>query len=165
MIEFFKVAWENIVVGLLSAGFVGLILILRKKLSDLHAERKYPIAGKYLSKFEDEVNGEKITVTAPAIFNQRGKKIFGETISQLENRKWIIEGEITIGGHIHGIYFAEDPHDKGIGNFFLYINHRRHMEGLWSGYDSINQKITSGRYSFMPILKDVKLRQLLPGDI
>ncbi|MCE7056900.1 GNAT family N-acetyltransferase [Algoriphagus sp. AGSA1] len=165
MIELLKVAWENILVGLLSAGVVGLVLILKKKISDIRAEKKYPVAGKYLSKFEDELNGEKVSVTAPATFFQKGKKISGETFSEKENRKWILEGEITLGGHIHGVYFAEDPHDKGIGNFFLYINHQRKMDGLWSGYDSINQKISSGRYSFVPIAGNMKIRDIKQNDL
>lgn len=82
-----------------------------------------------------------------------------------DKRSWIIEGEISSNGHIYGIYYAEDPIDKGIGNFFLKVDNKRRMVGLWSGYDSVNGKITSGRYEFYPILTGVKIMNMKKSDI
>lgn len=60
----------------------------------------------------------------------------------------IIEGEVSDSGYIYGIYYAESVHDKGVGNFFLEFTNDGDLEGLWSGYDSINKKIVSGKYLF-----------------
>lgn len=76
-----------------------------------------------------------------------------------------MEGQISEAGHIHGIYYALDPHDRSISNFFLFISHNREMDGLWSGYDSVNQKITSGKYKFRPVLQKITLSDLTEEDI
>lgn len=152
MMGILSIVWENIIVGIFAAGIVGLFTIVQRKIKEKMLEKKYPVAGSYLTEFEDEVAGETVVCTAPAYLTQKGKKIIGTTNMPNDNREWIVEGEISNAGHIHGIYFASDPHDKGIGNFFLFINHDRKMEGLWSGYDSVNKKITSGKYRFAPFL-------------
>ncbi|WP_299576838.1 GNAT family N-acetyltransferase [uncultured Sunxiuqinia sp.] len=155
-----EVAWENILVGVITGGFIGIMAYLKNWYANFRIESKFPIAGRYLSKFEDEIDGNTVVVSAPAVLKQKGRKIYGETSLPDDNRKWIIDAEISAGGHIHGVYYAEDPHDKGIGNFFLFINYKKHMEGLWSGFDSINQKITSGRYSFVPALEDLQIKDV-----
>ena len=80
---------------------------------------------------------------------QKGKEIKGTT--KMDSRIWILEGEISDSGYIYGIYYAESIHDKGVGNFFLEFTNDGNLEGLWSGYDSINKKIVSGRYLFKKI--------------
>jgi ribosomal protein S18 acetylase RimI-like enzyme len=82
-----------------------------------------------------------------------------------DSRIWMLEGEITANGYIYGIYNAHDPIDKGIGNFFLKVNHNRVMHGLWSGYDSVNGKITSGKYTFHPIDSKVSIFGMTESDI
>lgn len=159
------VAWENILVGLLSGLFVFLVSFAGRRVRDFILEKKYPIAGEYLTQFEDEENGQVVTVTAPATLKQRGKKIIGETYLSYGSRKWILEGQLSNAGHIYGIYHAQDPHDRGIGNFFLYIGHNRVMDGLWSGYDSVNQKITSGKYTFRPKLSTFSIESITTDDI
>jgi ribosomal protein S18 acetylase RimI-like enzyme len=151
------VAWEKILIGLIAGGIVSSFSFAKGKLSEIYSERKYPLAGDYISEFEDEVNGKTILCTAPVALKQKGKKIYGETKLPNDNRSWHLEGHISEGGHIHGIYYANDPHDKGIGNFFLFINNNRFMEGLWSGYDSVNKKINSGKYIFAPVLSDYQI--------
>ena len=163
--EILGIAWENILIGLISGGLIGAAALLKNWFLNFRIEKKFPIAGRYITKFEDELDGEHFTTSAPALLRQKGNKIIGETSLPGDNRKWILDGEVSSGGHIHGVYYAEDPHDKGIGNFFLYINHRRHMEGLWSGFDSINQKITSGRYSFEPCIENIKFRDAKSKDL
>jgi ribosomal protein S18 acetylase RimI-like enzyme len=165
MTDLLGVAWENIVVGLLSGLLVFLMSYVTKRVREKMLERKYPIAGEFLTEFEDEEQGVIVKRTAPALIKQRGNKIMGETRLTNEERVWVLEGQIAEGGHIHGIYYAKDPHDHGIGNFFLYINHGRVLEGLWSGYDSVNQKINSGRYIFRPVAKGVQVRPLMEEDV
>lgn len=159
------VAWENIFIGLLAATFVGIVSYMRTFLINKLAEKKFPVAGEYLTKFEDENNGVKIESTAPAILKQIGSKINGITYMPEDNRKWIIEGEISNSGHVYGIYYAEDPIDKGIGNFFLKVDNKRNMYGLWSGYDSVNGKITSGKYVFHPFFRDFEIIYITRGYI
>ena len=163
--EFFGIAIENIVVGLVSGGLVALFATLKRKIANYKIEKKFPIAGEYISKFEDENEGVISVVTAPVVFKQNGKNLTGKTKVIDGNRCWILEGEISSEGHLYGVYYAENPHDKGIGNFFLYINYNRHMEGLWSGFDSVNKKITSGRYIFTPLMSDFVIMNALENDI
>lgn len=153
-------AWENVVIGLTSAGFVGLTLAGRRRVTDWLLERRYPLAGRYLSHFDDEIEGKKTVVSAPVELTQRGSHVRGVTRLPGDLRTWHLDGQVSDGGHFHGVYYAEDPHDKGIGNFFLFIGGSRSMDGLWSGFDSANQKIASGGYHFMPVLDDLKIERL-----
>jgi len=148
------IAWEKIFIGLLAAAFVGVVSYIRTLIVNKLAEKKFPVAGEYLTKFEDEVDGVKVESTAPAILTQKGNRLNGYTFMPEDDRKWILQGEITNNGHVYGIYYAEDPIDKGIGNFFLKVDNKRNMFGLWSGYDSVNGKITSGKYVFHPFQRD-----------
>ena len=56
-----------------------------------------------------------------------------------DSRKWILEGQLSEEGHIHGIYYSEDAIDKRTGVFFLKIHSRRHMSGLRSSLDGERQ--------------------------
>ncbi len=115
------------------------------------------IDGKYITKFEDIVDGENVIVKAKAELFHKDDAIVGSTSlndntnPHVQERSWRIEGKISSNGYFYGIYFAENPVDPGIGNFFLKIYNDKSMEGLWAGYDSVNEKIASGRYSFRPI--------------
>lgn len=154
------IAWENIFIGLLGGAIVSLIGYAKKKFSNMRLEKRFPISGMFITKFQDETDGEMVSSTAPAELKQKGNKIYGTTRMPDDSRTWILEGEISTDGHIHGIYFAEDPIDKGIGNFFLKVDNKRHMIGLWSGFDSANNKINSGRYEFKPVLNDIIIKKL-----
>jgi ribosomal protein S18 acetylase RimI-like enzyme len=155
-----RIALEDIVIGLLGAFVVSTISYIVKKVKNNMLERQFPIAGDYLTKFEDEVDGQRIVTTAPASLKQHGTQIVGSTAVANDNRNWIIEGEVSLEGYFHGIYHAEDPIDTGIGNFILKIDNRRHMQGMWSGYDSVNGKITSGEYKFFPIHRNIEFHIL-----
>lgn len=161
----FGVAWENILVGILSGAIVTSMALVKRKVQDKYLEKKYPIAGQYISKYEDELNGQIVWCSAPVNLRQKGNKVYGETKLPMDDRQWMLEGQVSVGGHIYGIYYASDPHDKGIGNFFLFINNNKYMEGLWSGYDSVNKKINSGKYIFMPTLKDFSIVDLIDDYI
>lgn len=146
MLDFMGLIPDIIVViigGLLHAGGEKAIEFRRRR----KLEKKYPIAGKYLTKFEDEINGIKSEVKAPLVLEQKGLSIKGHT--EFESRVWLLDGQISEEGYIYGRYYAENLYDSGVGNFFLNIGIDGVMEGLWSGYDSINKKITSGKYEFI----------------
>lgn len=154
------VAWSNILVGVAAALLIGAGTWAKDEAYNKYIERKYPVAGDYLTKFEDEEDGTEIVATAPANLKQNGREIDGRTIMPNDDREWILEGEISTSGYLNGVYYATDPHDRGVGNFFLYINYDRNMEGLWSGYDEVNQQISSGRYTFTPLFDAYTIRPL-----
>lgn len=160
-----SVTLSQVVIGLISAGLVGSVLYLKDIIRDKYLEYKYPVSGKFISTFEDEVDGERTTTRAPAELNQSGRQIEGYTEIPGDDREWVLDGEVSTNGYINGVYRAIDPHDSGVGNFFLYVNHDRQMEGLWSGYDEVNDKITSGRYTFVPVFDDFEIRPLERSQI
>jgi ribosomal protein S18 acetylase RimI-like enzyme len=151
--DYMGIAWENIVVGILGGVIVSVAFYLVSLIKNKVLERKYPIKGTYLTTFEDIENGKAVKTSALAELKQRGKKIKGKTFIG-DDRTWILEGELTDTGNLHGVYFADDPLDKGVGNFFLKVANNKRMCGLWSGYDSENNIINSGKYSFIPVLSD-----------
>lgn len=152
------IAWENILIGLIGGLLVSFLTYIKTFIKNKRMEKKFPISGEYISNFEDEIEGTKVTCTAPAVLKQNGNKIKGYTIFEEDDRKWVLEGEISNEGHIHGIYYAENPIDKGIGNFFLKVDNKRNMIGLWSGFDSANNRIESGRYRFKPVRQDIIIK-------
>lgn len=154
------VAWSNILVGVLAALLVGAASWTKDYAHDKYLERKFPIGGEYITTFEDQEGDNEFVVTAPAKLEQRGRKITGQTAMPNDDRQWILEGELSEEGYINGLYYAVDPHDKGVGNFFLYVNYDRNMEGLWSGYDEVNGKISSGRYTFRPVFDAFQMEPL-----
>jgi ribosomal protein S18 acetylase RimI-like enzyme len=151
--DIFSATGEKILVGLLSGFIVWLLSNAKQFIKNKKLEKLYPIAGEYITEYEDEINGKVVICSAPATIHQNGQKIHGETIFG-GNRKWVVEGEISRNGHLYGIYYANNPHDKSVGNFFLYINPDDSMDGLWGGYDSSNRKINYGKYIFHPVCKD-----------
>jgi len=143
---------ENLIIGLLGGFTVSLFFLIVTLIKNKILERRYPIKGTYLTTFEDLENGETVSTHALAVLTQRGKKIKGKTFLT-DNRTWVIDGKLTTGGNLHGVYSAEDPMDQGVGTFFLKITPNKGMFGLWSGFDSVNSIVNSGKYSFIPILE------------
>ena len=146
MEEFIQALFEDLFVATVGGGAMMLYSKLITRFNQIKLEKKYPISGEYLSIFEDIVNGNVVNIKAPVLLNQKGRKIEGYT--KLDSRKWILEGKISDAGYIYGLYYAESIHDKGVGNFFLEFTNNGNLEGIWSGYDSINKKIVSGKYIF-----------------
>ena len=112
-------------------------------------EKKFPIAGLYLTKYTDKNN----RVTELLRLRQSGRRIAGENILNRENdlnaRKWLFEGEVRSEGYVHGSYKPEAPFDKGFGAFFLKLGKQGDMEGYWIGKDADESKIQFGEYSFL----------------
>lgn len=155
--------WENVYVGLVGGLMVSGLMWVAARSRDWQLRRKFPVAGQYVTQFEDEDGeGRKVVATAPATLSQRGHKISGSTM--LDGREWILSGDLSTNGYIHGIYYAADPIDKGIGNWFLRVRNDRRMDGLWSGFDSVNGIITSGRYLFTPLLRGFTIRTANAAD-
>jgi ribosomal protein S18 acetylase RimI-like enzyme len=164
--SFLDELWLNLIVaaagGAITVGFVR----TRKWFSDQRIERLYPIAGTYISNFEDQREGQTIKVSASANFSQVGKALKG--ITSVGDRCWVLEGKITDDNYIYGRYFAESIYDRGNGNFFLQICPEGELRGLWSGFDSISGKIETGKYTFkkaLPVSIVPVQKSLIPGII
>lgn len=158
--EVFGIAWENIFIGLLGAGIVSVLTFSIEYIKNKRIEHKFPLSGNFITKYEDLVDNQIVVYTALAKLKQSGNKIHGET--WLGTRKWILDGTIVVeSGNVYGIYYSESPWDKSIGEFFLSIDANKKMRGLWSGYDSVNDFINSGKYAFEPMLEDIEIVNFL----
>jgi len=157
---------QSLVVNLIVAVFGGIITLAfthgKRRFAERRLQKKYPLQGSYLSSFEDESDCKTCVIKAPVVLKQHGLSIQGTTIH--EGRQWNLDGEITKDGYLHGRYFADDVHDKGFGNFFLKVRPGPEMEGIWSGFDSANQKIAAGKYEFWP-LKECEIAPMQATDI
>lgn len=142
---------KEIVVGILGGLIVWASAGLKQFIRNRIDRRRFPIAGEYISQFEDETSHGKIWVSAPARLKQHGLVVVG--VTHMGDKKWRLSGSIDPkGGFISGVYSAENPYDRGVGNFFLTIQPNKDLVGLWSGYDSANEKISVGGYRFHRIV-------------
>lgn len=138
--------WENIYVGLVGAGLSALLIKALSLYRELRLKRKYPIAGSYVSWFEDEVEGRQFIARSKVDIAQRGLSVVGKNYIE-GGKTWNLEGQISELGYVSGIYFADLPYDPGNGTFFLKID-GVDLDGLWSGYDSVNRSLQGGKYWF-----------------
>jgi len=111
-------------------------------------ERKFPVSGKYLTRYTDKGQSYKEIVE----FRQTGRKIRGESIlsceDRLTDRRWLYEAEVRDEGYIHGSYKPETPFDKGFGAFFCKFGKHGDMQGYWLGKDADESDIQWGDYEF-----------------
>ena len=142
----------NVLVGLIGAGLLSALTFLLQIVKDALVRRKFPLAGKYISKFEDYENGKLVVTKALVDLRQRGRNLSGTVGLLDDSRTWSMEGRIHGDGRVSGSYRADDPHDSGLGAFFL-ESQDSGLEGMWSGYDSQNKSVTAGRWSFQRIEK------------
>ena len=98
------IAWENIFIGLLGAAIVSFLTFLCNYIKNKVVEHKFPLSGKYITKYEDLVDGKKVITTALACLKQKGNKIKGKT--WFEDRTWILEGTILETGSVYGVYYS-----------------------------------------------------------
>lgn len=145
--EWFEIGLlKEIFVAIIGGATTMTVVKARESIENSRLNREYPIAGEYISRFEDEIaDGSKCWITAPASLKQRGLSVSGET--RFNKRVWIIDAQISKDGYLTGTYKAQDPYDKGFGNLFLRIESDE-MNGNWSGFDSQNKRILSGQYVF-----------------
>lgn len=149
----------NLVAGLIGGLIIAVGTQVIRFIQNKRIEKQFPISGDYISRYDDLENGQRVYRTAPATFKQKGKKVIGETTFD-GKRTWMIEGEVSPEGNFFGIYHAENPLDKGIGNFFLKVDNDKVMNGMWSGYDSENNLVNSGSYIFRPVNKNIQIVDL-----
>jgi ribosomal protein S18 acetylase RimI-like enzyme len=139
----------SLLIAALASALTFLFQSTRRRLRERQLRRKYPAAGLFATEFEDQENGRPIIVKGLTRLTQRGLDVRGVTSELQSGRCWDLEGRISPGGFLSGIYTAEDPHDTGSGTFFVEIDGASgDMHGLWAGYDSVNHSVEGGGYTF-----------------
>ncbi len=126
--------------------------------------KKINLSGDYITIYEDVEDGRVVVRKAPATLNQHGKRVSGHTAFS-PNQSWVIKGSIYNQKRIAGMYYAKDVLDEGFGTFFLEIKSNDILSGFWSGYDNVNQMVTSGRYLFRRKLTTIATRPMQRRDI
>jgi hypothetical protein len=138
--------FTEVFTGICGALIVSAIALMASVSRDWVVQRRYPVAGQYVTYFEDLIDGQRHMQTAMSRIKQRGHRITGTTTLK-NGRKWLLNGSIMGIGHISGIYSAEATDDEGVGSFYLRVNGHK-LDGMWSGYDHVNKITTAGRYMF-----------------
>lgn len=141
---------SDVLIGLLGAGLAAAVARGVRWYRNWRLKRRYPVSGRYISYFDDEKDGKPFIVTSETEIRQNGLLFRG--VNNVEGGKsWELQGRIIREGYLSGAYLAESPYDPGNGTFFLKID-GNDLDGLWSGYDSVNRSITGGRYWFKRIM-------------
>ncbi len=121
----------------------------RRALRDRQLRRKFPVGGRFITEYEDRSGAGCIKMKGRCTLRQKGRYVSGDNSDVKNGRTWSLRGAIEPGGFLNGVYRAADPHDSGIGTFFLKVDGvGGDMHGLWGGYDSENGFVTSGSYVF-----------------
>lgn len=145
----------DVAANLSSAAIGGLIVtifgLLIKRRRDRKINKMFPVSGMYNTSYEDLIKGQTVSIKSISTINQKGRTIFGSTKTN-EGRVWNLEGTILNFGHIYGSYKPADLSDQGIGSFYLRLK-GDDLDGMWGGYDSENNRISSGKYYFRRISK------------
>jgi GNAT superfamily N-acetyltransferase len=142
---------QEVATGIAGVLIVSLLAFFASAIHNFYIRRKYPVGGKYVTRFEDTVDRQRLTQTSISRLKQRGRRLSGKT-TQRSGRTWLLDGSIMGKGHISGVYSAEGLDDEGVGAFYLRI-HGDVLDGLWSGYDHVNKTTTSGRYIFKRLVE------------
>lgn len=127
------------------------------KSSALGSDERFKFSGKYLTQYEDTDRGRTVVRKAPAVLHKFGNSVWGFT-SFDSQKSWKLKGKIYGKKRLAGIYYAKGYLDDGFGTFFLELNRNGVLEGYWSGYDSENNNITTGKYVFKKRQNLVKIR-------
>jgi ribosomal protein S18 acetylase RimI-like enzyme len=154
---------NDVLVGLVGGLIVGVANYAYKYLQNKSIERKYPLSGEYITSYDDIEDGKSIRTTTPATLKQKGRNIDGET--KFGGQDWKLSGTLTKEGYFSGVYSAVSPWDHGNGNFFLTIGSDKIMRGMWSGYDSKNDQVSSGKYKFVPKISNLEIVQATKDEI
>jgi GNAT superfamily N-acetyltransferase len=110
---------------------------------------KYPLGGRFVTEYEDLVEGRRVTKKGLCELGWKGRDVKGNDTNIQEGRSWILNGRVDRGGYLGGRYRAVDPYDSSTGTFFLQREGSvGDMLGLWAGYDSANRVVVSGSYKF-----------------
>lgn len=125
---------------------------------------KYPLGGRFVTEYEDLVEGRRIFKKGVCQLGWKRRDIRGTDTNVEEGRSWILDGRVDRSGYLRGRYRADDPYDSGTGTFFLKREGNvGDLFGLWAGYDSENHVVVSGSYKFYRS-PDATIRPAQPGE-
>lgn len=125
-------------------------------------EAMFPVAGRYISFFEDLVDGKQIVMPSVSDIQQKGNTL--KITTKVDgSRSWTLTGTIMPGGHVSGVYSADAVYDEGVGSFYLKIS-KDSLDGMWNGYDHENKITNAGRYWFKKII-ELDIRKFRNEDL
>lgn len=125
--------------------------------------KKISFSGKYITQYEDSDRGRIVVRKAPAELHRLGGRVWGKTWFGTQ-KAWKISGKIYDKKRLAGIYRARGKLDDGFGTFYLELKSNGTLEGYWSGFDSENNSVTTGRYVFKRRDSSYKVRQAKVSD-
>ncbi len=125
--------------------------------------KKLSFSGRYITQYEDVDRGRIVVRKAPAVLHKFFNRVWGRTWFSPQ-KAWQISARIYGKKRLVGIYKAKGYLDDGFGTFYLELNNNGTLEGYWSGYDSVNNSITTGRYVFKKQDNAYKIRQAKVSD-
>lgn len=113
------------------------------------------LSGDYLTLYEDNDDGRKVVIKAPAHLRVRWNHISGTT--NFGTQSWTINAQLYKRKRIAGVYYARNVLDEGFGTFYLEVKSPSILEGFWCGYDNKSHQISSGKYLFKKIYQDYSI--------
>ncbi len=118
-------------------------------------QRKFRVAGAYLSYFEDVQDGRTIWVKAPLRIRQRGADVTADGLDLLKGRNTDTRAKVAPNGSIFGTYGRLNPNDPAKGVVFLEPDPVTPglYRGFYAGYDSTLRRLVSGRYVWRRLLR------------
>lgn len=153
---------SEFVAGAVTASLIGIGTWSYKRFERRKIEKRFPLSGSYISFYDDLAEGKKVVMASTSRIAQRGRNIT-ITTTDLEGRSWTLDGTISQGNHISGVYSADEEYDEGVGSFYFRIE-KNQLNGMWSGFDHANRIINGGRY-WMKRRFPAEIRAFEPGDI
>ena len=121
------------------------------------------LTGEYITLYEDNDNGRKVVIRAPASLRVRWGKVRG--VTKFGSQSWKLKGQLYNGKRIAGVYYARNVLDDGLGTFYLEVKSPSILEGFWCGYDNTSHQISAGKYLFKKIYSDYTIRAMRPNDL
>ena len=116
-----------------------------------------------MSYYEDVEDGRVIMRRAPVILKSFCGHVTGKTWFS-SSQAWDIRAKMYGKKRLVGTYFAKSDIDDGIGTFFLNIVDANTLEGFWSGYDNVNNTISTGKYIFKRKYRNYTIRPASTAD-
>lgn len=120
------------------------------------------LSGDYLTLYEDNDDGRKVVIKAPARLRVMWNHISGNT--NFGTQSWKISARLYKRKRIAGVYYARNVLDEGFGTFYLEVKSPSILEGFWCGYDNKSHQISSGKYLFKKVYKDYVIRSMALND-
>ena len=130
---------------------------------DVKVRKSFKISGEYMSFYEDIEDGRVVVRKAPVVLKNFFGRITGKTWFG-GSQAWKIQAKMYNKKRVVGTYFAKSNIDDGLGNFFLNVVDANTLEGFWSGYDNVNNTITTGKYIFRRRYKGYSIRKATVAD-